>query len=90
MTDHGIVVGYEVRWTWDGERESHRFTDYHREMHMAEMESYDWRSDAVPGSRLARYTRTYKRVSLYAVGPSRRRTLLGTYENGDLVEGDQG
>jgi len=22
MTDHGIVVAYEVRWTWHGEREA--------------------------------------------------------------------
>lgn len=89
MTDHGIVVAYEVRWTWHGEREAHRLPDHDRAVHMALIESQDWSTDAVPGSRGAPPHRTYKRVSVYAIGPSRRRTLLGTYLNGKLLpEGD--
>ncbi len=85
MTDHGIVVAYEVRWTWHGEREAHRLTDHDRAVHMALIESLDWSTDAVPGSLEANSHRTYKRVSVYAIGPSHRRTLVGTYVNGGLL-----
>ena len=88
MTDHGIVLAYEVRWTWHGEREAHRFSDYERAHHLAVIESCDWRSDSVPGSREATHLRQFKLVSIYAIGASQRRTLIGTYENGMLVEGN--
>ena len=52
---------------------------------MALIESLDWSTDAVPGSLEANSHRTYKRVSVYAIGPSHRRTLVGTYVNGGLL-----
>lgn len=85
QTDHGVIVRYEVRWIWDGERQSLQFGDLDAAVQCAITESQDWSGDAVQGSREATHHRTYKRSTVYAIGPSRRRRLVGTYENGKLV-----
>jgi hypothetical protein len=85
MTDHGIVVRYEVRWTWEGERQSLQFGDLETAVQCAITESRDWTADGVRGSHLAVHRRAYKRSTVHAISPSRRRRLIGTYENGKLV-----
>lgn len=84
MTDRGAVVRYEVRWTWQGERQSLQFGDLEEAVECAIRESQVSTADG-GGSRQAARHRAYKRSTVYAIGPSRRRRLIGTYENGELV-----
>lgn len=85
MIDRGVIVRYEVRWTWEGERQSLQFGNLEEAVQCAITESQDWTADSVPGSHQAARHRAYKRSTVYAIGASRRRRLIGTYENGELV-----
>lgn len=78
-------VRYEVHWTSRGERQSLQFRDLHEAVICAQRESHGLAGDTVQVSRGAVHHQSYKRATVYAITPSRRRRPIGTYENGELV-----
>lgn len=78
-------IRYEVHWTTQGERQSLQFGELDEAIQCAISESRGLAGDTVRVSHEAAHHQSYKRATVYAIGPSRRRRPIGTYENGELV-----
>ncbi len=85
MMDPGDGVRYEVHWASKGNRQSLQFSELNEAVQCAIRESHGLAGDTVRVSHGAAHHQSYKRATVYAIGPSRRRRPVGTYENGKLV-----
>ncbi len=85
MSDTGDGIRYEVHWMSQGERQSLQFSDLDEAVQCAVRESRGWAGDTVRVSHEAAHHQSYKRATVYAIGPSRRRRPIETYENGEPV-----